>query len=84
SILGTVLVWNTLERTVSGGTNTYTAGFTDVRGLREGDDVRMAGVRVGKVDKIELARDDRNASVAEVTFIVQRDQTIYEDTKALV
>ena len=30
-----------------------------VLGLREGDDVRMAGVRVGKVDKIELARDDR-------------------------
>ncbi|WP_280486257.1 MCE family protein [Nocardia farcinica] len=84
SILVTVLVWNTLARTVSGGTNTYTAVFTDVLGLREGDDVRMAGVRVGKVDKIELARDDRNASVAEVTFIVQRDQTIYEDTKALV
>ncbi|MBF6213636.1 MCE family protein [Nocardia puris] len=85
SILVTVVVWNTLARTVTGATNTYTATFTDVLGLREGDDVRMAGVRVGKVEKIELGRDEETAaSVANVTFIVQRDQTIYDDTKALV
>ncbi|WP_040800130.1 MCE family protein [Nocardia higoensis] len=84
SILVTVVVWNTLARTVAGSTNTYTAVFTDVLGLREGDDVRMAGVRVGKVDDIALVRDENNESVAEVTFVVQRDQTIYEDTKALV
>ncbi|MEV0294265.1 MCE family protein [Nocardia sp. NPDC050710] len=80
SILVTVVVWNTLARTVDGDTNTYTATFSDVLGLREGDDVRMAGVRVGKIEKIRL--DSKND--AEVTFIVQRDQTIYDDTKALV
>lgn len=84
SILVTVVVWNTLARTVAGSTNTYTAVFTDVLGLREGDDVRMAGVRVGKVEDIALVRDDHNDSVAEVTFIVERDQTVYQDTKALV
>ncbi|MCP2276680.1 MCE family protein [Nocardia amikacinitolerans] len=85
SILVTVVVWNTLARVVAGDTKTYSATFTDVLGLREGDDVRMAGVRVGKVEKIELARDDRTKkSVANVTFIVQSDQTIYDDTKALV
>ncbi|MGN2635130.1 MCE family protein [Nocardia takedensis] len=80
SVLVTVVVWNTLARIVAGDTNTYSATFSDVLGLREGDDVRMAGVRVGKVEKIEL--DGRND--AKVTFIVQRDQTLYDDTKALV
>ncbi|WP_431971416.1 MCE family protein [Nocardia sp. bgisy134] len=85
SILVTVVVWNTLARVVPGDTKTYSATFTDVLGLREGDDVRMAGVRVGKVEKIELARDNRTReSVANVTFIVESDQTIYDDTKALV
>ncbi|MBH0781214.1 MCE family protein [Nocardia bovistercoris] len=80
SVLVTVLVWNTLARIVAGETKTYSATFSDVLGLREGDDVRMAGVRVGKVEKIEL--DTRND--AKVTFIVQSDQTLYDDTKALV
>ncbi|WP_405178901.1 MCE family protein [Nocardia sp. NBC_01377] len=80
SILVTVVVWNTLARVVSGDTKTYSATFTDVLGLRQGDDVRMAGVRVGKIEKIEL--DGGND--AKVTFIVQSDQTLYDDTKALV
>ncbi|MFB7720563.1 MCE family protein [Nocardia sp. NPDC056100] len=80
SVLVTAVIWNTLARTVDGTTNRYTATFTDVLGLRKGDDVRMAGVRVGKVEEIKL--DKKNA--AEVTFIVQRDQTLYGDTKALV
>ncbi|WP_159841034.1 MCE family protein [Nocardia sp. CY41] len=85
SILVTVVVWNTLARIVSGDTYTYSATFSDVLGLHEGDDVRMAGVRVGKVEKIELGRDAKlKKSVAKVTFVVQRDQTIYNDTKALV
>ncbi|GGK54307.1 MCE family protein [Nocardia camponoti] len=80
SLLVTVVVWNTLARTVDGDTRKYTAVFTDVLGLRPGDDVRMAGVRVGKVEKIEL--DGKND--AKVSFIVQSDQTVYNDTKALV
>jgi phospholipid/cholesterol/gamma-HCH transport system substrate-binding protein len=80
SILVTVVIWNTLARVVEGDTNSYSATFSDVLGLREGDDVRMAGVRVGKIEKIEL--DGKND--AKVTFIVQRNQTVYDDTKALV
>ncbi|MFC8531116.1 MCE family protein [Nocardia sp. NPDC057227] len=80
SILVTVLVWNTLARVVEGETNTFTATFSDVLGLKKGDDVRMAGVRVGKVEKIDL---DTNND-ARVTFVLQRDQTIFDDTKALV
>ncbi|MFJ4654844.1 mammalian cell entry protein, partial [Nocardia sp. NPDC088792] len=36
SILVTAVIWNTLARTVSGSTDTYSATFTDVLGLRVG------------------------------------------------
>lgn len=47
----TWLVYVTLRRDVAGPTTPYAAMFTDVYGLREGDDVRMAGVRVGRVER---------------------------------
>ncbi|WP_235747021.1 MlaD family protein [Nocardia coffeae] len=78
--LVTATIWNTLARTVSGGVNTYSATFSDVLGLRDGDDVRIAGVRVGKVTGIGLDSHHR----AVVRFVVQRGQTIFGDTKALV
>jgi phospholipid/cholesterol/gamma-HCH transport system substrate-binding protein len=44
----------------------YRAHFSDVTGLLEGDDVRIAGVRVGQVTGIRLV----DSTVAEVTFRV--------------
>ncbi|RDI49373.1 MCE family protein [Nocardia mexicana] len=85
SILVTAIIWNTLARNVSGPTDRYTATFSDVLGLRVNDDVRIAGVRVGKVTGIGLARDEATRKhVARVSFEVQRNQTLYTDTKALV
>ncbi|MBD0862505.1 MCE family protein [Gordonia sp. zg691] len=81
-VVSLVLSWFvfvTLQRNVSGPTRDYSAVFTDVSGLRPGDDVRVAGVRVGRVDKIELDK-----TVARVTFEVQNDQTLYTDTRASV
>ncbi|MFL0291308.1 MCE family protein [Mycobacterium sp. SMC-18] len=75
----TWLVYATLRRDVAGSTTRYAAVFTDVFGLREGDDVRMAGVRVGRVEKIDL--DGKQARVA---FIVQSDQHVYRNTIASV
>ncbi|WP_020105813.1 MCE family protein [Nocardia sp. 348MFTsu5.1] len=72
-------IWSTLERSVPGDTDKYTAYFNDVSGLHEGDDVRMAGVRVGRVASIKLDRDR-----AEVKFEVQDDQTIFTNTQASV
>ena len=40
-----------------GGGDTYYATFSEAGGLRSGDEVRMAGVRVGEVDSIELDDD---------------------------
>jgi len=64
----TTLVYGTLRRDPGGPTDTYTALFTDVTGLRDGDDVRVAGVRVGRVDAVALAGDAGDmGAVAEVT-----------------
>ncbi|MFI5779470.1 MCE family protein [Nocardia sp. NPDC051570] len=85
ALLTTTTVWNTLARTVTGPTEAYSATFSDVLGLRVDDDVRMAGVRVGKVTDIALTRDPHSDKyVAKVSFVVQRAQTLYSDTKALV
>ncbi|MGV0852362.1 MCE family protein [Mycolicibacterium phlei] len=75
----TYLVYVTLRRDVSGSTVPYSAVFTDVFGLREGDDVRMAGVRVGRVERIEL-----QGKHAKVDFVVQSDQQILGNTVASV
>ncbi|KLI04805.1 MULTISPECIES: MCE family protein [Mycobacteriaceae] len=79
-ISATWLVSVTLLRQVSGPVATYSAIFTNVAGLHPGDDVRVAGVRVGRVDEISLEKD----ALAKVTFRVQREQTLYTDTVASV
>jgi phospholipid/cholesterol/gamma-HCH transport system substrate-binding protein len=73
------MVFVTLRREVGGATNTYSALFTDVSGLHPGDDVRVAGVRVGRVDQVEL-----DGTLAKVTMRVEKDQVLYDDTIASV
>ena len=63
-LLGVLLV-NTMRNGVSGDTRSYTALFTDVSGLRVGDDVKVAGVRVGRVQSIEV---EKGGELAEVGF----------------
>ncbi|OBK50423.1 MCE family protein [Mycobacterium kubicae] len=75
----TWLVYVSLRRDVAGKTAPYSAVFTDVYGLREGDDVRMAGVRVGRVEKVEL-----RGKLATVSFVVQAEQRLYGNTVASV
>ena len=50
----------------SGGGTTYRARFTDVAGLLTGDDVRIAGVRVGRVKEIRVVDN----GTAQVSFTV--------------
>ncbi|MBO0856320.1 MAG: MCE family protein [Nocardia sp.] len=76
----TVTIYSTLQRSVTGDTTSYSAVFSDVLGLRVGDDVRMAGVRVGRVDKIDFDGDYK----ARVDFRIQSRQHLYTTTKALV
>ncbi|MGC5163704.1 MCE family protein [Rhodococcus sp. 105337] len=81
-IVSIALTWPvlvTLQRGVNGSTTPYSAVFSDVSGLRVGDDVRMAGVRVGRIDSIEL--DD---TVARVAFRIESDQVVYDNTEAAI
>lgn len=77
--LCTLLVGNTLYRPLGQPTTTYRAAFTDVVGLKQGSDVRIAGVRVGRVNSLELTGDH-----ATVTFEVTNDQTLPADVTAHV
>ncbi len=75
----TWLVYVSLRHDVEGRTASYSAMFTDAYGLREGDDVRMAGVRVGRVEKIDI-----DGKLAKVSFVVQQEQRLYGNTVASV
>ncbi|HET6909708.1 MAG TPA: MlaD family protein [Mycobacteriales bacterium] len=59
-------------------THTYHAMFTDATSLLSGDDVRIAGVRVGQVSGVHLA--DRK--YADVTFTVDKDVPLTQGTQA--
>ncbi|MGK8524352.1 MCE family protein [Nocardia asteroides] len=76
----TYTIWSTLQRSVEGRTQSYSAVFTDVLGLRVGDDVRAAGVRIGRVDKIDFT----DGYLAQVDFRIERDQRLTTTTKAMV
>jgi phospholipid/cholesterol/gamma-HCH transport system substrate-binding protein len=62
-----------------GGGDTYTAAFTEAGGLKPDDPVRIAGVRVGKVESIELEGDH-----VKVTFRVKTDSEFGTDTGAAI
>ncbi|MDZ4264834.1 MAG: MCE family protein [Mycobacterium sp.] len=64
----------------TGARTSYTAVFADVSSLREGDSVRMAGIRIGTVDTVSL-REDRTV---EVGFNADRDLMLTSGTRAVV
>ena len=59
---------------------TYHAVFTDVTGLDTGDDILVAGVRVGQVEGIRI----KDRTLAEVTFSVSADRPLLAGTRAVV
>ncbi len=64
---------------IIGGGDTYHAMFTEAGGLKVNDEVRIAGVRVGKVDSIEL--DDGQV---KVSFKVEDTADFGTDTRAAI
>ncbi|MFJ9315271.1 MCE family protein [Pimelobacter simplex] len=63
-----------------GSTKQYSADFTDATGVNKGDDVRIAGVKVGTVEGIEV----KGANRARVTFKVDSDTVIDGATHARI
>ena len=58
----------------------YKAVFSDATGVAKGDDVRVAGVKVGSVKGIEIF--DRTRAL--VTFKVDKDQQLTDGTNATI
>src|SRR4051794_35857218 len=62
-----------------GGGDTYYAAFSESGGLKANDEVRIAGVRVGKVESVGLEGDH-----VKVTFRVDTKSAFGEDTQAAI
>ncbi|GAB4586225.1 MlaD family protein [Nocardia sp. IFM 10818] len=67
-----LVVISAILRPVGGDTVSYQGEFTDVSGLKVGDDVRMFGVQVGKVTGIEL-----RGTHGVIDFTVRGDRPVY-------
>ncbi|QSR29608.1 MCE family protein [Nocardioides sp. S5] len=63
-----------------GSSREYSAEFTDATGVTKGDDIRVAGVRVGTVDEVEII--DRSRAL--VTFSVDDDTSVNGGTNAAI
>jgi phospholipid/cholesterol/gamma-HCH transport system substrate-binding protein len=61
-------------------THQYRAIFSDVTGVVKGDDIRIAGVKVGSVKKVEIV--DRNR--ARVTFTVRKATPVTRSSTATI
>jgi phospholipid/cholesterol/gamma-HCH transport system substrate-binding protein len=81
TVLATGLLAATIGNLRFVSSSEYHAVFSDVTGLTEGDDVRVAGVRVGQIEEIAVhGRGDR----ALVTFSVQDSRPLAQSTQAMV
>ena len=80
TVLATTVLGITIANTGVGDTNDYSAQFTDVTALNVGDDIRIAGVRVGQVESIGVV----NHNVAQVSFSVEADHTLPASVTATI
>ncbi|MGW1679287.1 MCE family protein [Saccharopolyspora sp. NPDC002376] len=82
--LVTVVLTSVLAMTIaaqtSSSSSTYTARFVDASGLNLGDDVRMAGVKVGRVTGLEVV-DGKHALIS---FDIDADRRLPGDASATV
>jgi phospholipid/cholesterol/gamma-HCH transport system substrate-binding protein len=74
-----LLLVNTMQNGVPGGTHEFKAQFADVSGLRVGDDVKAAGVRVGQVKDIKATADG-----AEIKVELVKEQPLLDTTKLVM
>lgn len=78
-----ILLSNTLTNPVAIDTRTYTAEFTDASGLHPDGDVRVRGVRVGKIESVGLARRD-GQNVAQIKFTLDRKYGVVAVTRLAI
>ena len=76
--LATGVLMLTLGNGSLGASEKYEAVFSDVTGVAKGDDVRIAGVKVGSVKSVEVTGSDK----ALVTFSVRSETPLTGNTNA--
>ncbi|GAB2487630.1 Mce/MlaD family protein [Jatrophihabitans fulvus] len=72
TVFATTVLGLTIANGSSGGGATYRAVFGDATNVNPGDDVRMAGVRIGQVDSVRV--EDRRSAL--VTFSLPDDRRL--------
>ncbi|MGW7367183.1 MCE family protein [Streptomyces sp. NPDC054841] len=75
----TVAAFNADSLPLIGDGETYSAAFSEAGGLKPGDEVRIAGVKVGKVDEVDLDGDH-----VKVVFRVKGDPEFGTRTGAAI
>jgi len=80
TVAATAVLGLSIANTSVGSTSSYNAVFTDVTGLNVGDDVDIAGVRIGEVTSIGVV--DRN--LAKVGFAVQSGRVLPASVTATI
>src|ERR1700730_3201364 len=80
-LLFTVMIFIVFGQIRFDSTHSYSAEFTNVSGLREGQFVRASGVEIGKVKSIELVDGGKRA---RVKFNVDRSVPLYQSTTAQI
>jgi len=78
-----ILLANVMLQPVPAETHDYTAEFTDVSGLHLDADVRVRGVRVGKVQSIDLVRRS-GQSLASIGFTLDKRYVITSKSRLAV
>ena len=78
--LATAVLVVTIGNLDFGSSREYKAVFTDATGVNKGDDIRVAGVRVGTVSEVEIV--DRTRAL--ITFSVDRDTPVNGGTNAAI
>ena len=78
--LATGVLVVTIGNLTFGDSRTYKAAFTDATGVNKGDDIRVAGVRVGTVQDIEIVERDQ----ALITFTVDSRTQVNGGTNARI
>ena len=77
-VAGLILAaFNAQNLPIIGGGDVYYAAFSEAGGLKANDEVRVAGVRVGKVEKVELDGDH-----VKVTFRIEEGAEFGKETRA--
>lgn len=87
SVMGAIvlltLLANVIRQPVTSDVHRYTAEFTDASGLHLDADVRVRGVRVGKVQTVDLKREG-GQSVASVGFTLAKQYGVVPETRLAI